>query len=1500
MADKNKTDRRSRLYQLPRRHRPPKDLVKISKTVGIAALRFMGRNLNLVDGVRNNWNLRGFILLCFFFAGMASLMDQVLWMRQLGLIFGTTMEAVSTVLAVFMAGLALGSYLFGKMADKTKSPLRLYAVLQMGIGAYVMLTPLIFMGLNSAQVSIYASLPVGSAGVTVLRVLLAFLVLIVPTTLMGGTLPVIAKYFVRRQDELGGGIGNLYFINTLGAVLGAFLAGFLLIPYIGVLASTILAASIDFSVGVIFFLLQRYKLKHVEEPEREQVAAETPIQLNKKQQKRLEREERKRERLRSPSYSRAVKWVVFAGFAFGGLASLSLEVSWTRVLSMVLGSSVYAFSLMLTAFLLGIALGSAIASKFVDRLRHLWVHFFIVMGLIGVAVLVLNPLLGELPLLFVRVFSNVQQNFWLLQFVQFMLLLLIMLVPTLLMGAAFPIAAKIYADDMEHMGGSVGRLYAGNTLGSMAGPLLTGFIIIPLIGMQWSISLVSIIYTVIAGAVFIIGFGPRLRWPNMAPFWAFVLANARPKCLLKGIVKSPMALWWVLLNPIRFAVAVGRGVARISVGLAAITVLGVLLASILIPVLGSWDRRMLNSGVFLYSNNYYQGAGSIIDRVRGSDQLVFYDEGLMATVAVYDRIDGDRALTIDGKTDATSFGDLPTELISGHLPMLLHDNPEEVLLIGLGSGITLGGVELYPSLIEVEAVELEGAVIEAAKTYFSQANNDALIHPKLNLIQADARNYVLAQTRTDKKYDVITAEPSNPWMAGNSNLFTREQFELYKQVLDDDGVICQWIHYYSMSIDDLKTVFSTFTDVFPDATLWRTKSDLLLIGTKSEQVIDFAALNERVQQEDVEADLKRMDIDDVYDVLGRFVMGPTALAEFSEGAALHTDNHPILQFSAPKNLYIDTNLMDNAVRLQFAAEKIEEADSLLINYEDEADFLQEIQKQRAFFTHFTHVVVSSQKALASQEKQLESDQKALALQQKALASQERGDYEEAEKYAVAANEYRDEALEYRDEALEYGNEAFAANEAILNTGANDAYAHRRLGSIHLTRGELDDALTHMEQSVALNATDALTWFDLADIYSRFHRFEDAVDSYSSAIDLTGGNGFIYLGRGQAYMDVGNLDAAIEDFSRFIDAYPGDDGDETAYAYRGLAYATRGGEGDAGSALSDIDRALKINPRQAMVYANSGRIYYEMGQDTEEAGDVAEAESYYNMAIAEYEQAISINPDLAEAYLHLAITHHTIGGETNRAIAAQKMTEALTKDSYDLDAWYYQGLIWMTIIDDYPDYPSVFSEGLAGFEVVLDRAPGSALADKAVVALNDTIADFSEDLPADPNDDAAIPIYQDRAEVYGLLYSAVGDENHLQLALDDLVAVVELTTESEVSQEAASVAAGIIIDINENLPENPDDAVADDSSTYYQRGRAHGITYQVFENAQAKESSIEDFLKANELLPGTELAQKARTAVDELVDWGNLTEEDRPMLESIVASAPGTTLGQKAQDALDVL
>jgi len=780
--------------------------------------------------------MKKIVLWSFCLSGMAALVYEVVWMRQLTLIFGTTVYAISTVLAVFMAGLALGSLILGRIADRSKNPLRLYAFLQGGIGIYVLFIPLIFNSINDLQIHLARNFAHDFSGFSFIRFGLCFLVLLIPTTLMGGTLPVIVRFFVWRKEELGGYIGRLYSLNTLGGVFGSFLAGFALILLLGVRGTIYLAATINLLIATVMFLLS-------------QMMVLQPVVIIPSQNAPSCQE-------KSPTPDRSrIAWLVLVLFGFSGFAALSLEASWSRVLTMILGSSVYAFSIILATFLLGIALGSWIISKSIDRPKNLLAWFTAIEIALGISVILLTPLFGYLPYLFLKVFEISGGSFWSLQFMEFLLTAVVMLIPTTLMGAAFPIVSKICTGELESVGRSVGNVYFANTLGAIFGPLATGFLFIPSFGLRRSIFIAAFIYLAIAGILLIVGPFKRLR------------------------VKILALSLLVIIVPVSF-------------------------------FLPAWDKDILNCGVYVHAKEYLQNdPNDLLGVIRG--QLShFYKEGLSATVAVRETKAGHLALLIDGKADAGTQNDMHTQVISGHLPMLLHEDPQQVLVVGLGSGVTLGAVQQHEELKEVDMIEIEPAVAEAA-AYFSQYNHNALSDPRLNLVIADARNYVLM---TRKKYDVITAEPSNPWMTGNANLFTREQFELYKKRLKPGGIMFQWLHVYKLRPQEVKIIVATFEEVFPHAVLWQGAfgRNLFLVGTEQPLKVDFAAFGEKMARAKVKQDLARVYLDDPFLLLSFSLLNEEAVRNFSQGAPIHTDNHPILEFQAPKGIFLPSSMTVSA------------------------------------------------------------------------------------------------------------------------------------------------------------------------------------------------------------------------------------------------------------------------------------------------------------------------------------------------------------------------------------------------------------------------------------------------------------------------------------------------------------------------------------------------------------------------------------------------------------
>jgi len=320
----------------------------------------------------------------------------------------------------------------------------------------------------------------------------------------------------------------------------------------------------------------------------------------------------------------------------------------------------------------------------------------------------------------------------------------------------------------------------------------------------------------------------------------------------------------------------------------------------------AWSSKILISGVYIYAPEYLGLSEKIgeseLKKGMSSEQLSFYKEGL-SQVAVIKRGD-DIFLRVNGKTDASNNrGDIEHEILTGALPLMLHPDPKDVLLIGLGSGISLGSVTQFDEPEKIDMVEIDPAIVEAAD-YFKNDNHDALRDPRVKTILADGRNYLYL---TDKKYDVISSQPSNLWVSGNAYLFTKEYYELAKSHLKEDGLMYQWVQLYGLSPEDIKVVLKTFNEVFPRSYLFSNvnDTDLLLIGALNENtILDFNEIEQKFHSEKIKKELNRIYIYDAYEFLSYFVVSEEEeIKKIVSDVKIHTDNRPFLEFSAPKTIY---------------------------------------------------------------------------------------------------------------------------------------------------------------------------------------------------------------------------------------------------------------------------------------------------------------------------------------------------------------------------------------------------------------------------------------------------------------------------------------------------------------------------------------------------------------------------------------------------------------------
>ena len=761
---------------------------------------------------------------CFFLSGMAGLVYEVVWIRLLGLVFGHTVYAITTVLATYMGGLALGSVVIGRRADAMRRPLRVYGILEAAVGLYCLATPWLFRGADIAYLWVHHRLQPSAGGAAALHLLLSAALLLPPTTLMGATLPILSRAVVRGGSLAASQVGALYAVNTWGAVVGTALAGFFLIPALGVTVTIWIAVSVNVAVAALALAAER-RVRPLE--------VETPTPASGGGEA-------------APRGSELSRWAVRAalvGIGVSGAASMGYEIAWTRALSLVLGSSTYAFAAMLTTFLFGLAAGAAIVSRWMRDRKPGLAAFGWVEIAIALCTLAILPLLGRLPDAVLLVLRQTGVSFGSVLGAQAGLSFAVMIVPTLLIGATFPLAVAALDRGLGRIGRDVGAIYGANTVGTIAGSIATGFVLIRAIGIQ---------NTVIAAAAanMLVGLGLLLAAPDV----------------------GRRARW------------AGGAVGAAFVALAAF-----------VP---HWDPGLMTTGVGVYAETFVKGGGEALREFAAGRELLFYDEGISTTVSVA-RDAGGTVLTVNGKADASNDSDMQTQVLSGHIGSLLQPGLRRALVIGLASGVTVGAVAQHP-LEVIDVAELEPAMVPASR-FFLRENRNVLADPRVRVLEGDGRTILLT---AGQPYDLIISEPSNPWIAGVASLFTRDFYEAARRRLSPDGVFVQWLQNYSMFPGDMQMVVRTFQEVFPHVSIWAASpNDFLLVATPGPARVDLAAIAERVASSHaLREDFERFGWSDG-NLVHRFFLGEEDARRYGAGARLNTDDHPILEFSAPFALY---------------------------------------------------------------------------------------------------------------------------------------------------------------------------------------------------------------------------------------------------------------------------------------------------------------------------------------------------------------------------------------------------------------------------------------------------------------------------------------------------------------------------------------------------------------------------------------------------------------------
>ena len=788
-------------------------------------------------------------LLAYTCSGLAGLIYEVSWTRLLTLYVGHTTAAASAVVAAFLGGLALGAGGGGVWAARLSPArsLRAYVALEIVVALFAIALPYELKALTPLLRWSYQNGDPGSL-FPVIRLLACLWLVFLPATALGATFPLAIRWFAHTSPHAAGSSGTLYAANTAGAAVGALLAGFTLIPAIGlsgttrigVLASLLAAAS----VWVVTRLDARYAAPA-------QTSTAHGLPRRPKPPRRS-----KNDVSATPSLMNVPVPAWLAGLVLGlsGFAALMHEIVWTRVLSLLLGPTTYAFAATIAAVITGVAVGSALGAWIAGRTRHAAAWLALVLAGAALTTSGTTSLAGgQIPRLIAQQMATSPYVLDQL-FRQGTLVTAALILPTALcLGAAFPLALAITSGSSSDAR-RFGLVYAINTVGSVAGSLLAGFLFIPLMGLQSTLRVVSL--SLVAAAVTVIVVG-RLT-----------------------------------------------GRARLASAVAAVVTLGVVALS------PPWDRELLASGAYLYAP--YVPKDLNLETLLKAGTLLYYREGAASTVSVK-RLTGTTTLAVDGKVDASNRSDMLTQKLIAHLPLLLHDHPREVGIIGLGSGVTVGAALSHP-ITRADVIEISPEVVEASQ-YFTDDNHHALADPRTHLIVGDGRSHLML---SERRYDVIISEPSNPWIAGVAALFTREFFEAAKSRLAPGGVICQWAHTYNISDSNLRSIVATFGSVFPNGTLWLVGgSDVLLVAS----VDPVDSMDRRLEnmarawaRPGVAEDLRQVAAAEPFSLLSLYGGGPRELAQYGHGAEILTDDRMTLEFSGPRALHTSSAL-ENGDRL---------------------------------------------------------------------------------------------------------------------------------------------------------------------------------------------------------------------------------------------------------------------------------------------------------------------------------------------------------------------------------------------------------------------------------------------------------------------------------------------------------------------------------------------------------------------------------------------------------
>jgi spermidine synthase len=804
---------------------------------------------------------RGLVLLALFLSGLAGLMHEVVWAKLLANLTGSTAKAHAVVLGVFMGGLALGAVLFGRRSDKRERPLMVYVVLEVLIGVYCIALPWLTGFAGSLYESVAAATFEQSGLKTVLRLFLSLAVITIPAVMMGGTLPVLARYLVQEVAQTRKAVASLYALNNIGAVIGSGVAGFYLLPEFGIYGSLIAASSLNFvAAGMVWLADARTKMS--EQP----TEHEAPP---------------------TEHYTRGQFSATLWALALSGFAAMGYEIVYLRIIALGFGSSTFSFTVMLMCFITGIGLGSGVISL-INVKRPLALLALSQFGVV-ITVLLSTYAVEHLPYWVssmrtgLLVWSDDPTQLWaegekaygFESFLagQALICFFMLILPTMLIGMGFPLVSQIQARSAASIGSTVGSTYAWNTIGNVLGVTITSLFLMPNLGIDGAFHF-NIGLNVAAAMLLLFA---ATEFPI-----ALRATTVVATLLTLGFYGVSLSHWDHTLNH-------AEGHLRLRRPLPSELADNELIRS-----------RYEATNFDAWKKKHIRDPAPTKD---GWDDFYLGEDADATVMGV--RRDRNAAIYINSKGDASTGPlDMITFVLSGHIPMLFMPDAKDVMVIGHGSGVTTGAMSLHPSVERIDVVEISKAVLDA-DFLFKPFNHAVLDSPKTHVYQDDARTFLRTVPR---KYDLIVSQPSNPWIAGIGSLFTDNFFRDCKARLNPGGIMMVWFHHYEQSDETIELIVRTINSEFPHVEAFMTvESDVICLATMEPLTVDFARMEERFEMPVIRQDLARVTCFNLATLFAYHGMAANHFRAMSGQGPLNTDDHQLLEYKGARNMFIGQN-----------------------------------------------------------------------------------------------------------------------------------------------------------------------------------------------------------------------------------------------------------------------------------------------------------------------------------------------------------------------------------------------------------------------------------------------------------------------------------------------------------------------------------------------------------------------------------------------------------------